>query len=149
LTQCISFLSIPFQSDVIESLRHQHSKDLQKVVDIVLSHQVNFVTIVTCARTLIFGSFSFITFLSVFYFYSPFFSLFFVCVLVFYCISPFFCLFFYHAWFPPFFFTLVLSVFRLMWVSSLAYPNLLGTKRLVVVVVCVTCVQMITEAVCC
>ncbi|XP_062225261.1 acetyl-CoA carboxylase 2 isoform X2 [Phragmites australis] len=27
------------QSDVIESLRHQHSKDLQKVVDIVLSHQ--------------------------------------------------------------------------------------------------------------
>ncbi|ONM18420.1 acetyl-CoA carboxylase2 [Zea mays] len=27
------------QSDVIETLRHQHSKDLQKVVDIVLSHQ--------------------------------------------------------------------------------------------------------------
>jgi hypothetical protein len=31
-----------WQSDVIETLRHQHSKDLQKVVDIVLSHQVNF-----------------------------------------------------------------------------------------------------------
>jgi hypothetical protein len=34
------YLIIPLQSDVIENLRHQHSKDLQKVVDIVLSHQV-------------------------------------------------------------------------------------------------------------
>ena len=35
-------LILSWQSDVIETLRHQHSKDLQKVVDIVLSHQVNF-----------------------------------------------------------------------------------------------------------
>jgi len=35
-------LIMSWQSDVIETLRHQHSKDLQKVVDIVLSHQVNF-----------------------------------------------------------------------------------------------------------
>jgi len=35
-------LIVSWQSDVIETLRHQHSKDLQKVVDIVLSHQVIF-----------------------------------------------------------------------------------------------------------
>jgi len=39
---CYLSLIMSWQSDVIETLRHQHSKDLQKVVDIVLSHQVNF-----------------------------------------------------------------------------------------------------------
>jgi hypothetical protein len=39
-------------------------------------------------------------------------------------------LFFYRPWFPLFFFALVLSLFLSHVVSSLAYPNLLGIKRL-------------------
>ena len=37
---CFSFLFFHFQSDVIERLRLQHAKDLEKVVYIVFSHQV-------------------------------------------------------------------------------------------------------------
>lgn len=37
------FLPLYFQSDVIEHLRLQHAKDLEKVVYIVFSHQVMFV----------------------------------------------------------------------------------------------------------
>jgi Flp pilus assembly protein TadB len=44
---------------------------------------------------------------------------------------PFFCLVFFIVLpFSPCFSPLFLSVFRLLWVSSLAYPNLFGTKRL-------------------
>jgi hypothetical protein len=43
--------------------------------------------------------------------------------------SPPFC-FFIALPFSPFFTFVFVSVFRLLWVSSLAYSNLLGTKRL-------------------
>jgi hypothetical protein len=56
-------------------------------------------------------------------FYSPF------CVSVFNCFSLFFC-FFIALPFSSFFTIVFVSVFRLLWVSSLAYPNLLGTERL-------------------
>jgi hypothetical protein len=40
-----------------------------------------------------------------------------------------------HPLFPPLLFPLYsVSAFRFLWVSSLTYPSLLGTKRLVVVV---------------
>jgi hypothetical protein len=63
----------------------------------------------SCARTLIFGSCSFIAFLCLF----PLF------LFVFYCLS----------FFPFFFIFVFVSAFRLLWFSFLAYPNLLETKR--------------------
>jgi hypothetical protein len=48
-------------------------------------------------------------------------------VLVFYCLFPFFYLVFFI---PLLFHPCFVTVFRLLWVSSLVYPNLLGTKRL-------------------
>jgi hypothetical protein len=79
----------------------------------------------SCDRTLIFD-FSFIAFLCLFFFlFSPF------CVWVFYCLPPLFLFVFYCPSFSLFFFTFVfISVFRLLWVSSLVYPNLLGAKRI-------------------
>jgi hypothetical protein len=85
----------------------------------------------SCARTLIFDSFSFIAFLSSF-FPAPF-SLFLLSVLL-----PFlhFLFGFLSSFVSPFFFALVLSLFFLAHVvSSLAYPTCLGIKCLVVVVV--------------
>jgi hypothetical protein len=81
-----------------------------------------------CVRTLIFDCFSFIAFLSEFFllFICPF-SLF--CDLMFYCLFPFFGLVFYHHSFPTFS-PLFYLCFLTHVVSSLAYPNLLGTKRL-------------------
>jgi hypothetical protein len=70
-----------------------------------------------CSRTLIFGSFSFIVFLSKKF--PPLFCFFFC--LVFYCIFLIFYLLF-HPWFALIFLAHV--------VSSLAYPNLVGTKML-------------------
>jgi hypothetical protein len=85
----------------------------------------------SCVRTLIFDSSSFIVFLCYFSFYSPFFAF-----SRFFLPFPIF-LFGFLLPFPfPFFFTFVLSlVFRSCKVSSLAYPNLLGIKGLIVVVV--------------
>lgn len=40
----ISFVNCLVQADVIERLRLQYKKDLLKVVDIVLSHQVQIIT---------------------------------------------------------------------------------------------------------
>jgi hypothetical protein len=74
----------------------------------------------SCARILIFGSFSFIVFLSVFSFYSHLF-----CLSVLLPFPMFFCFFITLLFHPCFVF-----VFRLMWISSLTYLNLLGTKRL-------------------
>jgi hypothetical protein len=80
---------------------------------------------------LIFGSFSFIAFLSKFF--SRPFSLF---DLAFYYLFSFFDLVFYRPLFSrPFFFALVLSLFLAHVVSSLAYPTCLGIKGLVVIVV--------------
>jgi hypothetical protein len=54
------------------------------------------------------------------------------CVSVFYCLSPLFLFVFYCPSFFPLFFTFAfVSVFRLLWVLSLVYSNLLGTKTLV------------------
>jgi hypothetical protein len=83
---------------------------------------------------LYFSSSSFIAFfVSFFSFYSPLFAFFFVfqfycliCVSIFYHLFSFFCLFFFPLLFHPCF----VSIFWLMWISSLVYPNLLGTKRL-------------------
>jgi hypothetical protein len=72
----------------------------------------------SCTRTLIFDP-SFIAFLCYFSFFLFIIFAFFV-FQFFYCPFPFF----------PFFFTFVfVSVFRLLWVSSLAYSNLLRSKR--------------------
>jgi hypothetical protein len=82
----------------------------------------------SCARTLIFGSSSFIAFLCQFLsFYSPF-----VTFLCFSFLLSFFYLAFLLSSPPPlFFFTFVFaSVFWLLWVSSLAFPNLVRTKKL-------------------
>jgi hypothetical protein len=51
---------------------------------------------------------------------------------------PFFLFVFYCSSFSTFLFTFVfIFVFQLLWVSFLAHPNLLGTKReLVVIYVC-------------
>jgi hypothetical protein len=77
----------------------------------------------SCARTLIFGSFSFIVFLSKFFFCS--FSLFWLSVLL-----SFLDLIFYRPSFPPSFHPCFVPIFLAHVVSSLAYPNLLGTKKL-------------------
>jgi hypothetical protein len=94
----------------------------------------------SCVRTLIFGSFLLLSFVK-FFFPCPFFAFF---DLAFYCLLSFFLFGFFIAFVFPLFFTLVLYLFFLAHVvSSLAYPNLLGNKRLVVVVVVViiTCVE--------
>jgi hypothetical protein len=82
----------------------------------------------SCVRTLIFGSFSFIAFLSGFFcLFTPF-SFFWLCVLLRF---PFFCLVFYHPSFPPLFCLCFLAHMGL--ISRL--PQLAGLKGLVVVVV--------------
>jgi hypothetical protein len=88
----------------------------------------------SCGRTLIFSS-PCLLMLVFFSFYSPFvtFSMF----QFFIGLFPFFLPGFLLPFVPPplFFFTFdFVSVFWLLWVPSLAYPNLLGTKRLVSVV---------------
>jgi hypothetical protein len=83
----------------------------------------------SCARTLIFDSFLLLPFVK---FFSP---PIFIFYLAFYCLFSFFDLVFYHPLFFLFFFTLVLSLFFSLVILSLAYPNLLGIKGLVVVVV--------------
>jgi hypothetical protein len=62
-------------------------------------------------------------------FFFLFFRLF--CALVFYCLFPFFLVWFISPFVSSLLFhPCFVFVFRLMWVSSLAYPNVLGTKRL-------------------
>jgi hypothetical protein len=57
--------------------------------------------------------------------FSPFFCF------IFYCLPLLFLFGFYCPSFFPFFLHLLfVFVFQLLWISSLAYPNLLGTKRL-------------------
>jgi hypothetical protein len=91
------------------------------------------------ARTLTFGSFFFIAFLSSF-FRAPFYFF----DLAFYCIFSFSDLVFYRPLFPPFFFVLVLSLFFLAYaVSSLAYPNLLGNKM--IGCYCCYCIKLTTS----
>jgi hypothetical protein len=69
------------------------------------------------------------------------FMLVFLSFFAFLCLSfllpfPFFLFVFYCSSFNTFLFTFVfIFVFRLLWVSFLAHPNLLGTKRELVVVV--------------
>jgi hypothetical protein len=77
------------------------------------------------ARTLIFGSFLLLPFVK--FFSLPLFRFF---DLTFYCLFSFFYLFFIALCFP-------LLLFLAHVVSSLAYPNFLGIKDLVVVVVVV------------
>jgi hypothetical protein len=68
-------------------------------------------------------------YVSLFPFHSPFFAFCFS----FYCLFPLFCLCFLLPFLSPLPFHLCgfifVSVFQLLWVSSVAYPNLLGTKR--------------------
>jgi hypothetical protein len=97
----------------------------------------------SCAGTLISGSFFFIAFCQSFFsfFSAPF--RFFFC-LAFYCFFSFcrigFC--FYRPSFFLFFFNIVFIPVSLAHVvSSLAYPNLLGTKRLGCCCCCCWCVQ--------
>jgi hypothetical protein len=73
-----------------------------------------------CLLMLVFSFFLFIRPLSPFY------------VLIFYCLFLFFYLIFLLPFlFSLFFFTFIfVFVFWFLWASSLAYPNLLGTKRL-------------------
>jgi hypothetical protein len=81
---------------------------------------------IICAKTLIFGSFFFIAFLSSFF--PPLFAFF---DLAFYCIFSFFNLVFYCPLFSPFFFcSCSFPVFLAHMVPSLAYPDLLGNKML-------------------
>jgi hypothetical protein len=90
----------------------------------------------SCAKTLIFNSFSFFAVLSVFFLFIHPFSLFYALVFLPFLLSFPFLFVFLLPFIPPspLFFTLVLSLFfLLMWVSSIAYPNLFGTKKLVVV----------------
>jgi hypothetical protein len=76
-----------------------------------------------CTITLIFDYSSFIVILC--WFFS--FALCRVfCVTIIYCLSPF--LFFYCPSFFTFFTFVFVSIFWLIWISSLVYPNLLGTK---------------------
>jgi hypothetical protein len=72
----------------------------------------------SCARTLIFNSPSFIAFLCQFFF--------------FFAIFPTFLCFSFFIPFPPLFSCLffISAFWLIMWVSCLAYPTLLGTKRL-------------------
>jgi hypothetical protein len=81
----------------------------------------------SCARILIFSSFSFIAFLLVVSFDPPLFAFLWLSVLL---PFPFFvCLVFLSPFVPPPpFHPCFVLVFWLMWVSS--YPNLLGTKSL-------------------
>jgi hypothetical protein len=85
------------------------------------------------AKTLIFGPSSFIAFLC--WFFLSFLSFFchlspFFVFRYFYCL-PLFCVCFFIALrFASFFTFVFVSVFRLLWVSSLIYPNLLRNKRL-------------------
>jgi hypothetical protein len=50
-----------------------------------------------------------------------------------YCLSPFVPVWFFIV--LPFFYLCFVSIFWILWVSCLAYLNLLGTKGLVVVIV--------------
>jgi hypothetical protein len=79
----------------------------------------------SCARTLIFDS-SFIAFyvVSFFLFIHPFSSFFHF----FYSFPPFLFGFLLPVLFSSFFTFVFVFVFLAMWVSSLAYPNLLATK---------------------
>jgi hypothetical protein len=80
----------------------------------------------SCVRTLIFDSFLLLPFVK--FFSLPPFRFF---DLAFYCLFSFFYLVFLSPFVFPFFFALVLYLFFLAYVvSSLAYPNLLGNKRL-------------------
>jgi hypothetical protein len=108
-------------------------KDWSITKELALNRRVK--TSNSCVKILIFGSFSFIVFLSIFFFsFIPFH--FFVA----YCFIPFFCLVLL-----PLVFYLVLfhssfdvSIFILVMVSSLACFNLIGTKMLDC---CFTCVK--------
>jgi hypothetical protein len=85
----------------------------------------------SCVRTLIFGSFL----LLLSFFPLPLFRFF---DLAFYCLFYFFIWFFYRPMFSPSF-SLSFCTCLFFWahvVSALAYPNLLGNKRPVVVVFC-------------
>jgi hypothetical protein len=80
----------------------------------------------SCARTLIFGSFLLLPFVK--FFSLPLFHFF---DLVFYCLFSFFNLFFITLCFPLLFRSCFVPVFFVAHVvSSLAYPNLLGNKKL-------------------
>jgi hypothetical protein len=84
----------------------------------------------SCARTLIFGSFFFIVFCqSFFFFFSPLFTFFLNVLLSFLLLSNWF-LFLSSFVFPLLFRHRFIPVSLVHVVSSLAYPNLLGTKRL-------------------
>jgi hypothetical protein len=79
----------------------------------------------SCARTLIFGSFLLLSFIKK---NSP--PLFCFFDLAFYCLFSFFIWFFYRPLFFPYFSLLFCTCFFAHVISSLAYPNLLGNKRL-------------------
>ncbi len=83
----------------------------------------------SCVGTLIFGSFFFIVFCQSF-FSRPFFSLFFLSVLLSFLLLSNWFLFLSSFVFPLLFRHCFIPVFLAHVVSSLAYPNLLGTKRL-------------------
>jgi hypothetical protein len=78
----------------------------------------------SCARTLIFGSFLLLSFVN--FFPAPF-SLFLLSVLLHFLL---FIWFFYCPLFSPSFLLLFCTCFFAHVLSSLAYPNLLGNKRL-------------------
>jgi hypothetical protein len=79
----------------------------------------------SCDRTLIFGSFLLLPLVKIFSL--PLFRLF---DLAFYCLFSFFWFDFLSPFIFPFFFALVLYIFLVHVVSSLAYSNLLRNKRL-------------------
>jgi hypothetical protein len=84
----------------------------------------------SCARILIFGSFLLLPFVK---FFSV--SLFRFFDLAFYCLFSFFIRFFIALYFPLLFRSCFIPIFFAHVISSLTYPNLLGNKGLVVVVV--------------
>jgi hypothetical protein len=88
----------------------------------------------SCARTLIFGSFLLLTFVK--FFFLPLFRFF---DLPFYCLFSFLFGFFYCPLISPSFHSCFISFFFAHMVSSLAYPNLLGNKRLGYCCCCCCC----------
>jgi hypothetical protein len=79
----------------------------------------------SCVRILIFSSFLLLSFVK--FFSLPLFHLF---DLAFYCLFSFFIWFFYRPLFSPSFLLLFYTCFFAHVVSSLAYSNLFGNKRL-------------------
>jgi hypothetical protein len=94
----------------------------------------------SCTRILIFGSFLLLPFVE--FFSLPLFHFF---DLAFYCLFTFFIWFFYRPLFFPYFSLLFCTFFFAHVVSSLAYSNLLGNKRLGC---CCCCIEQINHTIC-